>query len=256
MSTKVTVATINIHGRTDRWLERRHLLVAQLIESQADLISLQEIYTPIRQATWLCKQVNVRLSGSDKEPYRIVQKRNRRLFGGLSSGVGILSRLPLLYSESVNLGYGGRVALRTHVELPSHQAMDFVTTQLHDVPFAKEARQDQAMKLVSWLHGHKRVPIQVLAGDMNETADGLAISHMKQSFRSAYETVYGREPLATYPTALSKLNISTALCQDYIFVSAAVRRVVQVQIFGDEPATEDNMLYPSDHVGLLATLEV
>ena len=55
---------------------------------------------------------------------------------------------------------------------------------------------------MAWLHGHKRVPIQVMAGDMNETPDGLAVNHIKQSFRSAYESVYGREPLATFPTAL------------------------------------------------------
>jgi endonuclease/exonuclease/phosphatase family metal-dependent hydrolase len=134
--------------------------------------------------------------------------------------------------------------------------MDFVTTQLHHVPYAREARHDQAMKLVGWLHGHKRVPIQVVVGDMNETADGLAVSLIKQSFRSAYESVYGREPLATFPTALATEQIPLALCHDYIFTSTAVRRVREVGIFGDEPASDDNTLYPSDHVGLLTTLEV
>jgi endonuclease/exonuclease/phosphatase family metal-dependent hydrolase len=193
------------------------------------------------------------MSGSDKEPYQVVQKRNLR---ELSGTVGVLSRLPVLYSESVNLGIGGRVALRVHKELPSHQTMDFVTTQLHHVPYEREARQDQALKLMSWLHGHKRVPIQVVAGDMNETPDSLAVKHIKQSFRSAYESVYGREPLATYPTTLIKQAADLALCRDYIFFSKGVHAVTKVEIFCDETASDDNTLYPSSHVGLLATLQV
>jgi len=256
METNVTVATINIHGRNDRWLERRHLLVAQLIESGADLISMQEINTPIRQAVWLCKQINVRLSGSDRVPYQLVQKRYWRVLRGQSSGIGVLSRLPVIYSESMHLGYGGRIALRAHVELPSHQTMDFVTTQLHQVPHEPEARHQQMMKLMAWLHGRKRVPIQVVAGDMSELPDGMAIKYIKQSFRSAYETIYGREPLATYPTTLSGPVYGLGRCFDYIFISTAVHRVTSVRIFCDESASDDNTLYPSDHVGLLATLQV
>jgi endonuclease/exonuclease/phosphatase family metal-dependent hydrolase len=134
--------------------------------------------------------------------------------------------------------------------------MDFVTTELHDVQYEIEARNDQAMKLMSWLRGHKRVPIQVVAGDLNETPDGMAVRHVKQSFRSAYEAKFGREPLATYPTTLPNEMPELATCSDYIFTSTAVHRVSEVGIFCDEPASEDNTLYPSDHVGLLATLEV
>lgn len=256
MDTRVTVATINVHGRKDRWPERRHLLVAQLIESRADLIGLQEIFPPIRQADWLCKQINVRISGTEKTPYQVLQKRNLGPVSGFSCGVAVLSRLPVLYHESLGLAYGGRVALRVHVELPSHQTMDFVTTELHDVPYEVEARHDQAMKLMGWLHGHKRVPIQVVVGNLNETTDGMAVKHVKQSFRSAYEASYGREPLATYPTTLPADMPDLATCNDYIFASTAVRRISNVGIFCDEHASDDNTLYPSDHVGLLATLEV
>jgi endonuclease/exonuclease/phosphatase family metal-dependent hydrolase len=256
MQTLVTVATINLHGRKDRWLERRHPLVAQLIEGDADLIALQELNTPSRQAAWLCRQINMRLSGVESGPYRAIARRSGSLFSGASLGVGVLSRLPVLYHESLKLGNGSRMALRAHVELPSHQTMDFVSTQLHDVPYEREARQEQALRLMGWLHGHKRVPLQIVAGDMQEAPDGLAVAHIKQSFRSAYADVYGREPLATYPTALMAGTADFATCRDYIFMSPAVRRVRAASIFCDVPASEDNTLYPSDHVGLLATVEV
>jgi len=253
--TRVTVGTINLGNRANRWLERRHLLTAQIVEMVPDLVSLQEIYLPIRQGKWLCKQVNFLLSGSGKGPYQLVQKRYQHLINGYFQAVGVLSRLPVLYHDSIGLGNGGRIALRVHVELPSHQTMDFVSTQLHHVPFEKEARKEQAMKLVGWLHSHKRVPIQVIAGDLNETPEGLAIHYIKQSFRSVFEEFYGRDPLATFPTALYETN-EPAACLDYVLVSPAVHRVASATLFCDEPSREDDTLYPSDHVGLLATLEV
>ena len=255
MTIPVTVATINLHNRADRWKERRHLLVEQIIEATPDLVSLQEIHLPIRQGKWVCKQLNYRLSGSEKVPYRLIQKRYQHLINGTFEAVGVLSRLPVLYHESIGLGHGGRVALRVHVKLPSHKTMDFVATRLHHVPFEKEAREEQAMRLLGWLSSHKRVPIQVIAGDLNETPDGPAIAYIKQSFRSAYEQRFGRDPLATYPTYLVAGD-SPAACLDYIFCSAAVDRVTAATLFCNVADREDETLYPSDHVGLVATLEV
>ncbi len=255
MTIEVTLATINLHNRADRWLERRHLLVDELVELAPDLVALQEINLPIRQGKWLCKQVNLRLSGSDKMPYQLIQKRCQRLVNGAFEAVGVMSRLRMLYQESIGLGQSGRVALRVHVELPSHKTMDFISTQFHHVAFEKEAREEQAMKLVGWLNSHKHVPIQVIAGDFNETPDGMAISYIKQSFRSAYETCFGREPLATYPTFLVKSD-EPAACLDYIFYSPAIQRVTQAKLFGKVADREDDTLYPSNHVGLVATLEV
>lgn len=253
--TRVTVATINLHNTIDRWLERRHLLAAQLVDAAPDLIALQEIHVPSRQGYWLCKQINYRLTRSEQMPYRLVQQRRRHLVDGLFEAVGVLSRLPVLYHEGIALGHGGRVALRVHVELPSHQTMDFVSTQLHHVAYAREAREEQALQLVGWMHSHKHVPLQVIAGDFNEVPDGLAVSYIRHSFRSAYAQCYGRDPWATYPTALTP-DAGPARCLDYIFISPAVRRVIAADLFCHASSQEDDTLYPSDHVGLLATLEV
>lgn len=255
MKIEVIVATLNVHGRADRWLARRPLLVSQLLEAQPQLIGLQEISLPIRQGNWLCNQLNVRLSGSEKEPYQLFQPRHRSLLRRTVTSVAVLSRLPVLYHEELLLGDGGRAALRVHVELPSHKTMDFVSAQLHDVPYEQETRLEQAMRLAGWLHSYKHVPLQVVAGDLNEGPQGLAVGYLKQSFRSAYEAVHGREPLATYPTAL-RPDVKPAQCLDYILVSTAVQSVRDTRIICHEPATDDRSLYPSDHVGLMALLEV
>jgi endonuclease/exonuclease/phosphatase family metal-dependent hydrolase len=254
--TSLTVATINLRHRADRWRERRHLLVAQIVDATPDLISLQEISFPIRQGQWLRNQVNARLTGSNRGPYQLIQKRKHHLTKGYYEGVGILTKLPVLYRDWLALGYGGRVAVRVNVELPSHQTADFVAVHLHHVAADKQARQEQVMQLVGWVNGRRRVPHQIIAGDFNEVPAGPAIQYMKQSYRSAYEQVIGREPLATFPTALVQRPDGWSGCLDYIFVSTAVTPIHFVSLFCHKPAANDDTLYPSDHVGLIAKLEI
>ena len=253
---QLTVATINLRNRADRWLSRRHLLVAQLVDAAPDLISLQEIHFPIAQGRWLRNQINMRLTRSTRRPYRLIQKRKHHLVEGYFEGIGILTQLPVCYHDALPLGYGGRVALRANVELPSRQTLDFVAVHLHHIARDQEAREEQVMKLMGWLNGRRRVPLQVVAGDFNEVPTGPAIRRMKQAYHSAYADVCGGEPLATFPTALVSPPIDWAGCLDYIFLSPAVEQVVSASLFCDQPAVDDETLYPSDHVGVLARLAI
>jgi endonuclease/exonuclease/phosphatase family metal-dependent hydrolase len=252
---QITVATLNLRNRQDRWRQRRHLIVAQLMDAAPDLIGLQEIYLPLGQGAWLRNQINTRLGGSTHKPYRLFQRRRHHLLHGYFDAVGILTRLPVISHDSLPLGYGGRVALRLNVALSSGRTLDFVTTHLHQVAHAQEARLEQVMALTGWLHEVGRVPLQVIVGDFNEVPGGPAIKQMKQSYRSAYAAAYGHEPLATFPTALVSQPDGWTGCLDYIFISSGLR-VQQVGLCCHRAALEDETLYPSDHVGLLARLEI
>jgi len=249
-----TAATLNLNNRANRWLARRTPLVAQLVDSQPDLIGLQEVYFPLAQGYWLRHQLNNRLSGSSREPYRLVQKRKQHLINGYFEGVAVLSKLPIIATDSLNLGYGGRVALRVNVELPSRRSLDFVTVHLHHSQHDRQARLEQVMRLIGWLNDRNRVPLQLVVGDFNETPDGPAIRQMKLVYASAYECIYGREPIATFPTAVVADWSTPAACLDYIFMSKAFPAVQTAAIFCHRPAATDPTLYPSDHVGLLARL--
>ena len=77
---------------------------------------------------------------------------------------------------------------------------------------------------------------------------------MKQAYRSAYVVTNGREPIATFPTALVQSSNDWTGCLDYIFLSNAINGVKSAKIFCDKPSAEDDTLYPSDHVGLIAKL--
>lgn len=251
---QLTVATINLRNRADRWRQRRHLLVAQLLDATPNLISLQEISFSIGQGRWIRNQINARLPVG-KRPYRLIQKRKQH-WRYRAEGVGILSNLPVIYSDFVNLGFGGRIALRANVELPNRQTLDFVATHFHHVEHDKEAREEQAMLLTGWLRDVRPIPNQIVAGDFNEVPDGRASRTMKQSFRSAYELRHGRDPLATFPTALYPTPNGWAGCLDYIYVSPAIENISQAAIFCDKPAPDDDTLYPSDHVGLIVTIDL
>lgn len=251
----LAVATLNLRNRQDRWGERRHLIVSQILDTAPDLIGLQEIYLPLGQGRWLRNQINSRLGGSTHSPYRLVQRRRHHLLHGYFDGIGILTKLPVISQDALALGYGGRVALRLNVALSSGQTLDFVTTHLHHVAHARQARQEQVMALMGWLHEVGRVSRQVIVGDFNEVPDGPAITQMKQAFRSAYAAVHGHEPLATFPTALVTQQDAWAGCLDYIFVSSGLH-VEEARLCCHRPAPQDDTLYPSDHVGLLATLEI
>jgi endonuclease/exonuclease/phosphatase family metal-dependent hydrolase len=253
--TTLKVATLNLHSRQHRWQERRHLIVGQIIDASPDLLSLQEINLPTGQGKWLRDQVNTRLSGAPHEPYQLVKKRTYQLLRGYLDGVGILTKLPVISHDALNLGYDGRVALRANVALPSGETLDFVATHLHPVARDRQARLEQVMLLGGWLTDMGGVPLQVIAGDFNEVPDGPAIEHIKQTYRSALAEARGYEPLATFPTALAPRADDWSGCLDYIFVSSSIE-VSDASIFADTPSEDDETLYPSDHVGLVATLYV
>lgn len=246
----LTVATINLRNRADRWRQRRHVLISALLDALPDLISLQEVYFPIRQGQWIRNQLNARMPDG-ATPYKLVlQRKNHPLYR--SEGVGILSRLPILFTDWLGLGYGGRVALRANVELPMGETLDFVATHLHHISHDHEARHEQVLAIMGWLDDRK-IAKQVIAGDFNELPAGLAIQRIKQMYHSAYESVHEFEPLATFPTALVSRPDGWAGCLDYIFLSPAVK-AHSAHIFCNKSSPDDVTLYPSDHVGIIATI--
>ncbi len=250
----LTIVTINLHGR-ERWLKRRPLLIAQLLPITPDVIALQEVDFFIGQGRWVRTQLNERLKvqdhhGKPTPSYRLIQKRN----GLAAKGVAILSQLPLLSYDALPLG-GGQTALRVNLELPSRKTVDVVTMQLNLTPYAIEGRADQVTAMMGWMRSHRRTRLQIAAGDFNESANGLAIRRMKDGFRSAYEAANGREPTATYPTAVVQENV-TAVCRDYIFLSPAIKQVQSAKLCCKKNTDTAPHLYPSTHVGLFTECKV
>lgn len=247
-----TVLSLNLNGRSHQWLNRRPLIIGELLERQPDFVSLQEIHFPSGQAYWLARQLNARLG---QNSYQVVLQRRKHLIQRFFDGVGLLTRLPVITQDAISLGFEGRVALVCNMELHTGDTLDFVTTQFHPIQTQPEARYQQALRLMGWLSERGRDANQVIAGDFQEGPQGQAVQHIKALYRSAFVVANGYEPLATYPTAMHSQPEREALCLDYIFISPTIG-VRQVETCLKTPDSQNPDIFPSTHVGLWAELEI
>ena len=96
-------------------------------------------------------------------------------------------------------------------------------------------------------------------GDFNADPQEPTYARMLAAgFRSAYAEANGAEPAVTWPSGLQAPAMDTdgdPDCLDYIWLRGAVR-VVDARLAFDRPHPEDPTLYPSDHLGIGAHVEV
>jgi endonuclease/exonuclease/phosphatase family metal-dependent hydrolase len=245
---RLHVATLNIRNLADRWDERLPLLLADMAALQPDLLGLQEVVYPMQQD---------RVIGAAGEAhYRAV----RGWAGRPEYGCSILVREPLEPAGEARLDLGrDREAHRVTVAHPAGSRVTFVTTHLHHPPDAHAERDEQVAALVGWLDFAGPADVLVVTGDFNADPREPAYRRMVEAgFRSAHLEANGSEPAVTWPSGLIAPAMDTdgePDCLDYIFVRGAVR-TLDCRLVFDRPAVDDPTLYPSDHLGLAAHLEI
>jgi endonuclease/exonuclease/phosphatase family metal-dependent hydrolase len=259
----VKVITINILFELDEWEQRRTLLVDGLAAEQADLIALQEVNLTENTGTWLAEQLG--MSYVQIVPFRETSPH------GIPYGIAILSRHPFIRHESLDLQNQGRFAQYVEVAL-ANQSLVFCNGHYYWHPGTHPERDKQMQRLLDWL-GRLALKTPVVAvGDFNGTPETSAIALMRQHFVSAYAANHGREPDYTCPTPLARRNKRKLLRHiwrnltvnrtlfpwrgtlDYIFVNRHLR-VNDCRLILTKPASSGN-LYPSDHFGIAADLEI
>jgi endonuclease/exonuclease/phosphatase family metal-dependent hydrolase len=249
----VKVATLNIFNRMGQWGLRAPLLIDQLEALRPDVLALQEVDLVLDQGMWISRQINKRLPG---EPhYRIKHAANPDTRASYHA-IATLSRIGFEEHEVLDLMTFERVAQR-FVFRCGGRPFAFVNTHLHFPPDAQQERVDQLTYLLAWLDRDTRRLPMVIAGDFNAYADPPepAVALMKARFRSAYEAFHGREPAKTWTTPVNTYDPSPHGTLDYIFVSPEFR-VAEAGLAFDKPSPLDGDLYPSDHLGLYAVLEL
>ena len=243
------VATLNLRNLADRWDERLPLLLADMAALQPDLMGLQEVVYPLQQDRLL--------GAAGAAEYHAF----RGWAGRPEYGNSILVREPLAAgaSERVDLGRN-RSATRVPLLLPGGGRLGFVVTHLHhEVPDAA-IRAEQAAAVIDWLDGRGAdADATIVVGDFNADPAEPAYARMVAAgFRSAYAEANGAEPAVTWPSGLQGPAIDDdgdPGCLDYIWVRGAVR-VVSARLVFDRPAVDDPGLYPSDHFGIAAHVEI
>jgi endonuclease/exonuclease/phosphatase family metal-dependent hydrolase len=258
------VVTINILNDLSRWSERRELLVAGLAAFGPDFIGLQEVVNPRGAST--AHELADALGGYS---VHTCPKAGR---GSVREGIAILSRLPVERHETLDLGSQRRVAQRVAVRVADRPVL-FVNAHYYWPPPLHAARVRQVACMLDWLKPLPPETAVVACGDFNGTPDCRAIALMGRTLRSAYADRHGQEPAFTCPTPLVgaapfRAAVTRGVLRllakqpgdvwkgtlDYIFVSPSVR-VLECDVILDRPHPDDPGLYPSDHVGLGATLE-
>ena len=258
------VVTINILSDLSHWEERRWLLAEGLSEIKPDLTALQEVSLPENNAEWLAHQLGAQ--------YMYLSPKSGR--AGLKEGIALLSNLPFENRAHLDLETQHRVAQYVSVRIdgkPLYLANGHFLWQ----PGESLGRQQQIDHLLEWLGSVSGDPPMVVCGDFNGTPDTPAIQKMRRYFASAYAVVHGEDPEYTTPTPLprSKWKLLLTLLNfwryiklkdidihwrgtlDYIFVNQHLK-VIDCQIVLNQPSPGNPVLFPSDHFGLLAILEI
>lgn len=239
------VATLNLRGNANRWQERFQLVVDSLDNADADVIALQEVRIKIQQHHLIRDALNSQ-SDNNYTTYLCEDWYEPHILAN-----AFLVRLPIIEHERIELPEGFRTAQRILLEYDGN-LINIVNTHLHHKPYRDETIRLRQMRCIfDWLSSHEAHTI--LLGDMNARPDTETIALAKQRMQSAYERIHHAEPPITFPTPLRAEEKLTPRTIDYIFCDKHFD-VRDCQIIANQPAPNDETLYPSDHFGLVADL--
>jgi endonuclease/exonuclease/phosphatase family metal-dependent hydrolase len=262
----IRIATINILFEMEFWQQRRELLVAGLSSINADIIGLQEINTDTNTVDDLAQALNM--------PYVYQVKCHKLpLTSGPNFGIAIISRHPFLEKQELRLPSQGRSAQYVRVSI-NGQPYIFCNGHYLWWPGSSHARMKQFKLLADWLGVLPAEIPQIIVGDFNATPDTAEIGFLASKFTSAYAKYHGHEPEYTCPTLLllasKRIRHELGLrafeflvnrkfnpwqgTLDYVFLSEQLQ-VVDCQLILTEPSESNELIYPSDHFGLVADLQ-
>ena len=247
----ITVATLNIFNRMGDWERRAPIIVDQVLALTPDVIGFQEIDLNLDQGMWLVRQVNQRLA--ERPHYRIRHAASPGKYASVH-GIATMSRLDAVEHVVLDLMSHERMAQRLVFETGGKQ-FALVNTHLHHPPEDAAVRVQQLEYLLAWLDRDERDLPTIVLGDFNSYVEEPAVALMKSRFRSAHEAIHGREPEKTWPTPVNTFDDSPPGTLDYIYVSSEFH-ISDAGLAFDMPAASAPNLYPSDHLGLFARVEL
>jgi endonuclease/exonuclease/phosphatase family metal-dependent hydrolase len=242
------VATLNIRNLADRWFERLPLLLADMAALQPDVIGLQEVVYPMQQD---------RLLGAAGEGRYAAF---RGWAGRPEYGNSLLVRETLTVDSIDRLELSrNRSALRAVVRLDGETALLVVVTHLHHEVDGAAEREAQTRTLLEWIASGPRTTAEVVMGDFNAEPREPAAQRMQAGgYRSAFAVANGSEPAVTWPSGIQAPGMDVdgdPACLDYIWIRGPMN-VTSARLVFDRPDPIDPTLYPSDHFGISALLQI
>ena len=244
------IATLNLEQDHKCWEARRDLGAEQFGKLRPDIWALNEIHIPSQTGRWL-QRAAVQATGAT---YALVQQSKSGEDGRIQ-GEGLLVRYPVV--ETANLDYHSHdcVALVARIEIAG-RLLDVYVTHLIAAKVDDSARQFQVTQLLAWIRSRDDADYSVVCGDFNAAPDQSSIRLMAAAYR----------PTQNQPTAFTPLREPGGKpthpewerfdrCIDYIWVSPSIK-VHATGLCFNEPAKDNPDLWPSDHVGVWADVEL
>jgi endonuclease/exonuclease/phosphatase family metal-dependent hydrolase len=244
------VATLNLEQDHKCWEARRDLVAEQFGRLRPDIWALNEIHIPSQAGRWLQRATAQATSAK----YALVQQSKAGEDGRIQ-GEGLLTRYPVI--ETGNLDYHSHdcVALMARIEMEG-RLLDVYVTHLIAAKVDDSARQYQVTQLLEWIRARDNADYSVVCGDFNAAPDQPSVRLMAAVFRATQNqpTAFTplREPGGT-PTHPEWERFDR--CIDYVWVSQSIK-VHATGLCFNEPAKDNPDLWPSDHVGVWADLEI
>jgi endonuclease/exonuclease/phosphatase family metal-dependent hydrolase len=244
------IATLNLEQNHKRWEARSALIADQLRKLQPDLCALNEIHLPNQTGRWL--QQAVKNAGGTH--YTLLQQ-SKAGDDGLIEAEGLLARLPVIETAKLDYRSHNCVALAARFEFQSG-ILEVYVTHLIATRVPEAAREYQVGELLNWIGQRGDSARSVVCGDFNAAPEALSARKMHEFFR----------PTQTGPTAFTPLREPDGApthpewprldrCFDYIWIPKTMKLKDSGRCF-DQPAENDPELWPSDHVGVWADLEI
>ncbi len=244
----LTLLTYNVLGERAVSPERVTRLLEIIRDADADVIALQEV------APWFFERLQ-------KEPWVAKEYQGTTAYGRplVAKGLYILSRIPIeQVAHGALPGRQGRMMLAAYLKV-NGRWLAVGTVHLESPLKSAQTRATQLYKVFPYL---VKSPDAVLLGDFN-FGDGAEpeTSRLDRSYRDLWRELHPGEPGFTWNIEKNGLarrgsfRGETSRRLDRILVRSNVWRAKDIRIIGDEAMGADGKLFPSDHFGLVATLE-
>jgi endonuclease/exonuclease/phosphatase family metal-dependent hydrolase len=244
------VTTLNLEQDHKRWAARLPLIEQTIAALKPDIVALNEVCIPIDSARTLQRSTTASLGGD----YALVQQSRVNGLAELEAEA-LLSRFPVI--ETGNLDFRSRDIVALVARLRVGGAMiDVYVTHLYMSRGDDSLRLFQVQQLLAWIDRRGDVAARIVCGDFNATLDAPSARLMASRFT----------PTQTAPTAFTALADADGTishpdrarmdrCIDYIWISGPLA-VRDSRVCFDTPSPTDPTLYPSDHAGVWADLEL
>jgi endonuclease/exonuclease/phosphatase family metal-dependent hydrolase len=244
------IATLNLEQNHKCWELRKELIARQFAELNPDMCALNEIHIPSQTGRWLQRAAAARLRAS----YALLQQ-SKTGEESRTQAEGLLTRYTIVETSSLDYGCHNCVAQVARFEIEG-KLLDLYVTHLIAARVQDHARQYQVAQLLDWMQSRHDAAFTVVCGDFNATLEQRSMQLMSDAFR----------PTQHQPTAFTPLQEPGGTpthpdwqrfdrCIDYIWINESVKLRASGLCF-DQPAGDNPKLWPSDHLGVWADLEL